>query len=96
VAFNSAFETIIGAILARMYPEWSRQAVCALKERGLLDADALYKAGPQTIAPLIRSSRYYNQKAQRIITFVTWFLNACTGDIEQMKSLHVGSSGRNC
>ncbi len=85
---DSAFETIIGAILAQNV-SWNgaAQAVCALKERGLLDADALYKAGPQTIAPLIRSSRYYNQKAQRIITFVTWFLNACTGDIEQMKSL---------
>jgi endonuclease-3 related protein len=88
---DSAFETIIGAILAQNV-SWNGayQAACALKEAGLMDAHALIQAGPDTIAPLIRSSRYYNQKAQRIIIFLTWFFETCHGDISTMASWDLG------
>ncbi len=85
---DTAFETIIGAILAQNV-SWkgARQAVCALQEAGLMDADMLYQAGQDTIAPLIRSSRYYNQKARKIMTFLKWFLETCDGDVSRMASL---------
>lgn len=85
---DTAFETIIGAILAQNV-SWkgAHQAVIALQEAGLMDAHSLFQAGQDTIAPLIRSSRYYNQKARKIVTFLSWFLKTCDGDISKMASL---------
>ena len=85
---DTAFETIIGAILAQNV-SWkgAHQAVIALQEAGLMDAHVLFQAGQETIAPLIRSSRYYNQKARKIMTFLSWFLTTCDGSISKMASL---------
>jgi endonuclease-3 related protein len=85
---ESAFETIIGAILAQSV-SWTgaHKAVCALKDAGLLEPHLLFKAGPDTIAPLIRSSLYYNQKARKIMIFLSWFLDTCDGEISKMASL---------
>ncbi|KAF5086343.1 endonuclease III domain-containing protein [Methanospirillum purgamenti] len=85
---DSAFETIIGAILAQNV-SWNGafQAVCALSEAHLLDPHSLYNAGPSLIAPLIRSSRYYNQKANKIMNFLEWFLSSCKGEIAKMMAI---------
>ena len=85
---ESAFETIIGAILAQNV-SWTGayKAVCALKEAGLMDPHLLFQAGEDTIAPLIRSSRYYNQKTGKIMVFLSWFLENCDGEISKMASL---------
>lgn len=71
---DSDFETVIGAILAQNV-SWNNahDAVVHLKNAGLLDPHALSQADAETIAPLIRSSRYYNQKADRIVRFMDVF-----------------------
>ena len=82
---KTPFETIIGAILAQNV-SWTgaHNAVCQLRERGLMHPHALYEAGPEVIAPLIRSSRYYNQKSQKIHTFLRYFLTHYHGSVSRM------------
>lgn len=79
------FETIIGAVLAQNV-SWSgaHTAVQSLQNAGLMTPDALYKADAATIASHIRSSRYYNQKAERILAFIRWFMIKYDGSIENM------------
>ncbi|WP_319578233.1 endonuclease III domain-containing protein [uncultured Methanospirillum sp.] len=69
------FETIVGAILTQNV-SWTgaSQAVQALKDAGLLDPNQILTTSKEIIAPLIRSSRYYNQKAERLQVFARFFV----------------------
>ena len=82
---DSPFETIIGAVLAQNV-SWTgaHTAVQSLQKAGLMAPDALYKTEVATIASHIRSSRYYNQKAERIRTFLKWFITEYGGNIQNM------------
>lgn len=82
---KSPFETMIGAILAQNV-SWTgaHKAVTALKEAGMLSVSGLAAADTDQIAVLIRSSRYYNQKAERIKTFIDWFIREYNGNIPNM------------
>jgi len=75
------FETIVGAVLAQNV-SWTgaSQAVLALKEAGLLDPNQILMTSQETIAPLIRSSRYYNQKAERLQVFARFFIERYNGE----------------
>jgi endonuclease-3 related protein len=68
------FEVAIGAILTQNVA-WKNveKAVALLKEKGLLTPRALYVMPADHIAPLIRSTGYYNQKAKKIRHFLEWF-----------------------
>ncbi len=85
------FETVLGAILAQNV-SWTGadRAVCSLREAGLTDPAALYAADHKTIAPLIRSSRYYNQKTEKIILFMKYFMIRFDGDITRMADEETG------
>ena len=80
------FETIAGAILAQNV-SWTgaSRAVSALKQAGLLTPRILADTDKEIIAPLIRSSRYYNQKADRLIVFAYWFMDLYNGEITRMQ-----------
>jgi len=82
---DSAFETIIGAIFAQNV-SWkgAHQAVCAFIDADPLEPQKLYTAVQDVIVTKIRSSRYYNQKARKVMTFLEWFLGSCNGDISRM------------
>ncbi len=86
------FETIIGAILAQNVA-WSgaRKAVFHMRDAGLLDPKILAQTDQDLIAPLIYSSRYYNQKAARIRIFSQWFMKTCQGEIGQMEKEDVST-----
>ena len=85
------FETIVGAVLAQNV-SWTcaSRAVSSLKESGLLDPEELLLHGSETVAPLIRSSRYYNQKADRLLVFTEFFMTRYQGDISLMKHEDTG------
>lgn len=85
------FETIVGAVLAQNV-SWkgASQAVSILREAGLLDPERLLSLHPEEIAPLIRSSRYYNQKAVRILVFLQFFKNRYQADIFRMRQEETG------
>lgn len=73
-AAEGPFEVAIGAILTQNVA-WrnAKKAVDGLKAAGLMDPEKLYAAPAEDIAPLIRSSRFYNMKAVRIKNFMRFF-----------------------
>lgn len=68
------FEIAIGAILTQNV-SWTNveKAIARLKEEKLLRPRALHRTPDLTIAPLIRPTGYYNQKAKKIRNFLDWF-----------------------
>lgn len=71
---ETQFEVTIGAILAQNV-SWTNaaKAIQNLKKNDLLHPQKLFKIKPEAIAPLIKSSGYYNQKAAAVAMFLRWF-----------------------
>ncbi len=71
---ETPFEVAIGAILTQNV-SWKNvdTAIGILKERGFMAPRPLYDLPAADIAPLIRSTGYYNQKAKKIRHFLEWF-----------------------
>jgi len=84
---DGPFEVIIGAILTQNV-SWrnAKKAIDNLKEAKKLDPLALYKSDPEDIAPLIKSSRFYNMKAIKIKNFMDFFFREYSGDLEKMSA----------
>jgi len=68
------FEICIGAILTQNVA-WKNveKSLAMLKSAKLLSPRVLHKTENDTIAALIRSSGYYNQKTIKIKSFLDWF-----------------------
>lgn len=66
---DSDEEILIGAILTQN-TSWSNveKAINMLKMNGMLSLSAIANSDPGRIAPLIRSSGYYNQKGMRLFS----------------------------
>jgi endonuclease-3 related protein len=82
---DTSFEVIIGAILTQSV-SWKnvKIAINNLKDQDLLDPAKLHKIETDKLAPLIRSSRFYNQKAKKIKTFLDFFFVEYNGDLSIM------------
>ena len=61
-------EILVGSILTQN-TSWSNveKSIRKLKEADLLSVNAIASSSPAVLAPLIRSSGYYNQKAERLV-----------------------------
>lgn len=61
-------EILIGAVLTQN-TSWSNveKAINSLKTSGMLSLSSIANSDPGRIAPLIRSSGYYNQKGRRLV-----------------------------
>ncbi len=84
-AAEGPFEVVIGAILTQNVA-WrnAKKAVDSLKAAGLMDPEKLYAARTEDIAPLIRSSRFYNMKAIKIKNFMQFFKDEYDIDMAAM------------
>lgn len=73
---ETAFEVMVGAILTQN-TAWSNveKAISALKGQGLLTPAAILAAPLPQLAACVRSSGYFNVKAQRLRTYCEWFLD---------------------
>jgi endonuclease III related protein len=82
---ETAFEVCVGAILTQN-TAWMNveRALAVLRERGLLSFAALRGMAPTELAPLIRSSGYFNVKARRVMAFVDFLDREYGGRIERM------------
>jgi endonuclease-3 related protein len=82
---ESPFEIALGAILTQN-TSWTNveKALGVLRSRGLLSFPALRRMRPTRLAPLIRSSGYYNLKARRALAFVAFLDREYGGRIEKM------------
>lgn len=78
-------EVVIGAILAQNVA-WSNveKAIAQLRARHLLRLSAIAETDPATIAPLIRPTRFYNQKADRLKAFTRLLYNDYQGNLDRM------------
>ena len=73
---DTPFEIMVGAILTQN-TSWSNaeKAISNLKKENLLEPQKLYCLNQEELAQLIKSSGYYNIKAQRLKNFVDLFVN---------------------
>lgn len=71
---RTRFEVAIGAILTQNVA-WINveKAIAILRKKKLLRAEALDRLTAARIAPLIRSTGYFNQKAKKLKAFLAWF-----------------------
>lgn len=71
---RSAFEVMVGAILTQN-TSWKNVelAIAGLRARRLLQPAAMAQTPPAKLAPIIRSSGYYNQKALKLHALLDWY-----------------------
>lgn len=85
---ETPFEVAVGAILTQN-TSWSNAsaAVRELKRRKLLDPRRLERLPRRRLARIIRSSGYFNQKAQRLKVFVRHLDRKYGGKMERMRAV---------
>ena len=85
---DSADEVVVGAILAQNVA-WANasKAIHQLKQNNLLSLAAIHDTNTETLAPLIRSSRFYHQKAERLKNFTSLLFDQFDGDLTAMFDL---------
>lgn len=81
---ETPFEITVGAILTQN-TNWSNveKAINVLKDRGVLAYEALSHLSVEILAPLIRSSGYYNLKARRLRNFFNMIEVEYGGDYDE-------------
>ena len=82
---ETPFEVCVGAILTQN-TSWTNveAALDVLRRRGRLSYDGLRALPPSRLAPLIRSSGYFNLKARRVKAFVGFLGREYAGRVEAM------------
>jgi endonuclease III related protein len=82
---ETPFEVCLGAILTQN-TAWSNadKALTELRKRGRLSFEALRRCAPSRIAPMIRSSGYFNVKARRVAAFLGFLGREYGGRVEAM------------
>lgn len=102
---KTKFEVIVGAILVQSVAwENARFAVNNLKKEGLLSPQAILSATHEEIATKIISSRFYNQKTEKLKHFCSHLMAHYDGSLSKMFSntlsdlredlLHIKGIGR--
>lgn len=82
---ETPFEIVIGAILTQN-TNWSNveKAIKNLKTAGRLSPEGIYEVSVAELAQLIRPSGFFNVKATRIKTFITWLFSRYEGSLPRM------------
>ncbi len=86
---ETQFEIITGAILTQN-TNWTNveKAIANLKSAHLLTPEKLYHLNVSQLAELIRPAGYYNIKAKRLKSFVSWLFRNYDGQLANLKNLH--------
>lgn len=84
---DAPFEVCLGAILTQN-TSWTNveKALGKLRARGLLSFEALAALPARRLAPLIRSSGYFNVKARRVKSFLDFLGREYGGRVDRMAS----------
>jgi endonuclease-3 related protein len=82
---ETPFEVCLGAILVQN-TSWTNveKTLAGLRERGLLSFEALERLPASRLAPLLRSSGYFNVKARRVKAFLAFLKSEYGGRVERM------------
>jgi len=83
---ETPFEVMVGAILTQN-TAWKNveKAINNLKEQELLSPEKIYNTPTEEIAKVIKPSGFFNIKAKRLKSFISFFIEAYGGNIENMK-----------
>ncbi len=89
---ETPLEIAVGAILTQN-TNWGNveKAISNLKQKGMLNADALYEISPEELARLIRPSGYNNVKAKRLKYFSEYLVEGYGGNIDNLIERNTGS-----
>ncbi|HPQ81653.1 MAG TPA: endonuclease III domain-containing protein, partial [bacterium] len=82
---ETPFEVMVGAILTQN-TNWKNveRAIANLKAQSLLDPQKLLALHPATLAKLIRPAGYYRVKANRLRSFLRYFVEGYGGSVKRM------------
>lgn len=82
---KTRFEVIVGAILTQNV-SWknAKLAIDNLKNAGLLNPNSINKTPDRRIAVLIKSSRFYNQKTEKLKAFSKYLSNRYNNSLSRM------------
>ena len=83
---DTPFEVMVGAVLTQN-TSWTNveKAIFNLKEQRSLDLESLNRIPHRKLADLIRPSGYYNIKAKRLKSLVSFLMHNFKGDIALMR-----------
>jgi len=84
------FEIIVGAILTQN-TSWKNveKAIFCLNREKLIDIKKLSKINKNKLAKLIKSSGYYNQKAEKLKIFADYLLKNYNGNLKKLFSKNI-------
>jgi len=88
---DTAFEMMVGAILTQN-TNWGNveKAIANLKQARALSAKAIHAMPEPELAELIRPSGYFNIKAKRLKSYISYFMERYGGSIARMKRRDCG------
>ena len=88
---ESPFEVIVGAILTQN-TSWTNveRAMSSLRQAGVLSMEEIRNITVAQLEPLVRSSGYFRQKAQRLKNFVAFVDARYCGSLERMFAIRTG------
>ena len=88
---DEPFEVIIGAILTQNV-SWNNveKAIANLKGANLLTPNKMHEVPTNELSVLIKPTRYYNQKAHKIKSFLDFLFEKYSGDFREMKNQKIG------
>jgi endonuclease-3 related protein len=86
---DTQFEIITGAILTQN-TNWANveKALTNLKSANLLSPNKLYDLDLSQLAELIRPAGYYNIKAKRLKSFISWLFDNYDGKLSNLENLN--------
>jgi endonuclease-3 related protein len=86
------FEVMVGAILTQN-TAWSNveKAIANLKREKALSPRKIARIHPGTLAALIKSSGFYNEKTKKLKAFIKFLSGFCGGDINKLSSNSLGA-----
>lgn len=89
---DSQFEIITGAILTQN-TSWANveKAIANLIAADCLDAGKLHNLEPSQLAELIRPAGYFNIKAKRLKSFLSWLFENYEGSLRNLESIDTQS-----
>jgi len=82
---DEPFEVMVGAILTQN-TNWRNveKSIEGLKKAGVLSPHGLVQIDRESLAGLIKSSGYFNQKALKLKRFVMWLMEYTDGEISNL------------
>jgi len=89
---DGRFEIIVGAILTQN-TNWTNveKAIANLKGAGCIEPERLYNLQTETLAELIRPAGYFNIKAKRLKSFMSWLFENYDGRLENIEAVDTRS-----